>query len=166
MSETKAVLYKYQTQGGREVTLLDESGAYTEAQVRQHFAATYPELTNASSTTDDTAQTVQYEGNEVEVAKVVTFKKTVGTKGADLVFDAFEVTGEVKLANGRFFTIEREWVTALNQEQAETIALNGVINAQRCDGDWTRRPLVRVVEEAERLRAIGSPVLPGFEEVG
>lgn len=75
-------LYKFET-GGREVTYLDTDDAYQPEDIRTHWAGTFPELGNASTDIDKKKQTVTHEGNEVEVDRVVTFAKKVGTKGAN-----------------------------------------------------------------------------------
>ena len=74
-------LYKYQTQGGREVTYLDQEDQYKAEDLRKHWASTFPELGNATAETKAEKQTVEVEGEQVEVDKVVTFVKKVGTKG-------------------------------------------------------------------------------------
>ena len=75
-----ATLYKFET-GGREVTYLDPEDTYKAEDIRKHWAQTFPELSNASTSTDKNKQTVEHEGAEVEVDQVVTFAKRVGTKG-------------------------------------------------------------------------------------
>lgn len=76
-----STLYKYVTQGGREVTFLDENDAYKPEDIRKHWSQTFPELNSATAETTTEAQTVEVEGAPVEVEKVVTFVKKVGTKG-------------------------------------------------------------------------------------
>lgn len=58
------------TTGGRDVTLDDPDNSYTPAQIKDHWAATFPELQNAT-----------WETKEEEGVKVITFAKKVGTKG-------------------------------------------------------------------------------------
>lgn len=170
-----AVLYIYKTQAGREVKLLDESGAYTTAQVRDHFAGTYPELTNASSSTDDKAQTVEYEGRQVDVGKIVTFAKRVGTKGGDIEYFTFRVEGMVRLKAGRdqagnlYLDVVNvcDEVQSLNSDHAadEVLARTIETYASRCDGDagWKIRPTVTLLAETELMARQGWPMLPGFD---
>lgn len=77
-----ATLYKYQTQGGQEVTFLDSEDQYQPEDIRQHWAQTFPELGSAQTDEQKKTQTVEVEGQQVEVNRVVTFAKKVGTKGA------------------------------------------------------------------------------------
>lgn len=56
--------------GGREATLDDPEGVYTPQQIKDHWAATFPELRNAS-----------WEEKVEGEVKVITFAKEVGTKG-------------------------------------------------------------------------------------
>lgn len=79
-------LYKYQTQGGREVTFFDSEGVYQPNDIRSHWASTFPELAQAQADEETKTQTVKYtdadgQEQEVEVERVVTFTKKVGTKG-------------------------------------------------------------------------------------
>lgn len=79
-------LFKFQTQGGREVTYLDAEGVYQPNDIRSHWASTFPELAQAQADEETKTQTVKYtdadgQEQEVEVERVVTFTKKVGTKG-------------------------------------------------------------------------------------
>lgn len=76
-----STLYKYQTQGGQAVTYLDPDDTYKPEDIRRHWAETFPELAQATTATDDKAQTVEVEGQPVEVTRIVSFAKKVGTKG-------------------------------------------------------------------------------------
>lgn len=76
-----ATLYKYQTQGGQEVTYLDTDDAYQPEDIRQHWTQTFPELGSAQTDEKKGQQTVEVEGQPVEVDRVVSFAKKVGTKG-------------------------------------------------------------------------------------
>jgi hypothetical protein len=87
-----ATLYKYQTQGGQEVTFVDQEDQYKAEDIRKHWANTFPELGNAQADEDKKAQTVEVDGESVEVDRVVTFAKKVGTKGQD---PKWHVVGEV-----------------------------------------------------------------------
>jgi PRTRC genetic system protein C len=59
------------TTGGRDVTLEDPADDYTPAQIKDHWAATFPELAGATWDTKTGDDGV----------KVITFAKKVGTKG-------------------------------------------------------------------------------------
>lgn len=77
-------LYRYETQG-REVTYLDADDAYAAEDIRRHWSETFPELSNATADTQaapegETLEAV-VEGETVQVDRVVTFAKRVGTKG-------------------------------------------------------------------------------------
>jgi PRTRC genetic system protein C len=61
--------YVYLT-GGREVTFDDDADAYKPDDIRQHWAATFPELASAT-----------WEEKKEDGVRVVTFAKKVGTKG-------------------------------------------------------------------------------------
>jgi hypothetical protein len=83
MSQNPQVtLFKYVT-GGQEVTFLDDQGLYDAETIRKHWQGTFPELGNCQAETDAKKQTVTVEGQEVEVDRVVTYVKKVGTKGGD-----------------------------------------------------------------------------------
>lgn len=56
---------------GQEYSLDDPNDDYTPQQVKDHWAATFPELGNAS-----------WDTKEADGVKVITFAKKVGTKGA------------------------------------------------------------------------------------
>jgi hypothetical protein len=79
-------LYKYTT-GGRDVTFVDDADAYDAETIRKHWQSNFPELgncqaeTKAASKKEDKLKETTAEGQEVEVDKVVTFVKKVGTKG-------------------------------------------------------------------------------------
>lgn len=59
------------TTGGRDVTLDDPNDDYTPAQIKDHWASTFPELANATWDTKPGDDGV----------KTITFSKKVGTKG-------------------------------------------------------------------------------------
>jgi PRTRC genetic system protein C len=82
-------LYKYITQGGREVVFEDPTDQYKPEDVRQHWAQSFPELANA--TTTETTE---------DGKKVVTFAKKVGTKGGKTPH-RFQVNGEVVWLDGK-----------------------------------------------------------------
>jgi len=67
-------IYKYQTQGGREVVYEDPTDQYQAEDIRQHWAQTFPELAQATMT-----EAVEGEGENQK--KVITFAKKVGIKG-------------------------------------------------------------------------------------
>jgi hypothetical protein len=80
-------LFKHETQG-RPVTFLDEADQYDNETIRKHWQTSFPELGNCQAETkaapkEGKLKEVTAEGEEVEVDKVVTFVKKVGTKGAD-----------------------------------------------------------------------------------
>jgi hypothetical protein len=80
-------LFKYETQG-RPVTFLDEADQYDNETIRKHWQTSFPELGNCQAETKaapkgEKLKEVMAEGEEVEVDKVVTFVKKVGTKGGD-----------------------------------------------------------------------------------
>jgi hypothetical protein len=100
-------LFKYETQG-RPVTFLDEADQYDNETIRKHWQTSFPELGNCQAETkaapkEGKLKEVTAEGQEVEVDKVVTFVKKVGTKGADdLVILSPEQAAEVRrLAAGK-----------------------------------------------------------------
>lgn len=82
-----STLYRYETQG-RPVTFLDDADAYDNETIRKHWQTSFPELGNCQAETkkadgDQKLKETMAEGEEVEVDRVVTFVKKVGTKGGD-----------------------------------------------------------------------------------
>jgi len=159
-----ATLYKYLV-GGREVTYLDPDDAYQPEDIRQHWAATFPELGNAATDIDSKAQTVTVDGAEVEVTRVVTFSKKVGTKGG---FDLqiWRVRGQVRLQWPARHLVHDviEYATATTASDAAQRALFGL--AQMHDGaqaSWVGKPDADPAPADEMMRVWGSPTLPGLE---
>jgi PRTRC genetic system protein C len=157
-----ATLYKYLT-GGREVTFLDPDDAYQPEDIRQHWAATFPELGNAATDIDDKAQAVTVDGSEVEVTRVVTFSKKVGTKGC-VGLETWQVSGEVRLQWPRRHLIHTvsEFATASTADDAISRALFGVAQMHAgATAAWVSKPAAKVVPPDQMMRAAGAPTLPG-----
>lgn len=82
-----STLYKYVT-NGVPVTYVDVDEQHTPEAIRTHWARTFSELGNCQAEEQkakegEKLKGLTQEGEEVEVDRVVTFVKKVGTKGAD-----------------------------------------------------------------------------------
>jgi len=156
-----ATLYKYEA-GGREVTYLDAEDTYSAEDVRKHWASTFPELGNATARTEEKAQTVEHEGAEVEVQKVVTFEKRAGTKGGDLAL--WRVSGFLKTGKGWHSWVE-ELVRVESAAEAEEIVLERKRKVYQREVGWGPNGVeIEVVPEDQVMRAIGASMLPGLVE--
>lgn len=158
-----ATLYKYEA-GGRTATYLDPEDQYSAEDIRKHWAQTFPELGNATSSTDEKKQTVTHEGAEVEVDKIVTFEKRVGTKGSDEMLSLFEVAGFVNTGQG-WHTWYEEQVRAENADEAGRLILERVQQAYENKVSWREDgPEIELIPEDRALRLSGAAMLPGLAE--
>lgn len=80
-----STLFRYETQG-RPVTYLDTEDQYDAEFMRKHWSAHFSELGNCQSEVKQAGageklKGLTQEGEEVEVDRIITYAKKVGTKG-------------------------------------------------------------------------------------
>lgn len=143
-TQTKRTLYRYITQGGREVDYFDADGQYTPEVIRKHWAESFPELSNATVEAKDEVQTIKTrdtEGNEteVEIDRLVTFSKRVGTKGA-----LYRITGAIDYLVPRTKRVNRI-VEAPSEAEARQVVLEADFTEDQCPV-WLADPAVTPVE--------------------
>lgn len=143
-TQTKRTLYRYITQGGRTVDYFDAGGQYTPEVIRKHWAESFPELSNAAAETKDEVQTVatrDVDGNEteVEIDRLVTFAKRVGTKGA-----LYRVAGTIDYLVPRTKQVNRI-VEADSEAEARRVVLQADFTEDQCPV-WLAWPAVTPVQ--------------------
>jgi hypothetical protein len=133
-------LYKYTT-GGRDVLFTDKEDAYKPADIQAHWASTFPELSNATADTKAGKQKViNEEGQEIEVDKVITFTKKVGTKGQAIV-SQYHVRGKLG-ADGILFAICNLIVEAWSPGDAAAAARELLDTDPTFKLGWVEGPVV------------------------
>lgn len=136
-------LYKYLI-GDRAVTFVDPEDAYKPEDIKTHWTQTFPELSNATAETTAAKPGEKlkgmHEGQEVEVDKVVTFAKKVGTKGQALS-SQYRVTGTLG-AGGVVFAVCDLTVEAWSPGEAVIAARESLDTDPTFKLGWIEGPVV------------------------
>lgn len=137
-------LYKYTT-GGRDVLFTDKEDAYKPGDIQVHWASTFPELSNATAETKAGKQKViNEEGQEIEVDRVITFTKKVGTKGTGAITSQYRVRGKLG-AEGILFAACDLTVQAWSPGDAVAAARESLDTDPTYKLGWIEGPVVGLV---------------------
>lgn len=136
-------LYKYMVED-RAVTFLDPESVYKPEDIKTHWTQTFPELSNAIAETKAAKAGEKlkevHEGQEVEVEKVVTFVKKVGTK-ATAITSQYRVRGKLG-ADGILFAVCDLVSEALSPGEAVVKARESLDTDPTYQLGWIEGPVV------------------------